>query len=162
MQILKKIVLFSLLFPLFIVTMECRNGSNKIIYLISPPRSSSVAFLRMMQARNDFIIMHEPTILAHHFFNHTKEFESGIITEWYNENAPKTFEEVKKQILENACIGQVFVKEMGFAAKDFLVENKDFASAQNVTFVILLRNPHHAIISFYKKVEDIFDTISSL
>ena len=140
---------------------EQQNVSNKIIYLISPPRSSSVAFLRMMQARNDFIIMHEPTILAHHYFNHTKELQAGIITEWYNEDASKTFEEVKEKILENARIRPGIIKEMAFAAKDFLYENKDFASSSQVTFVILLRNPHHSIISFYRKVEDLFENISA-
>lgn len=40
------------------------TAPHKIIYLISPPRSLSTLFLRMMHNRGDFLVMNEPAQYA--------------------------------------------------------------------------------------------------
>ncbi len=143
-----------LFFISFIFSSVCAH--NKIIYFISPPRSLSVAFMRMMQARGDFLIMNEPSQYAFNLINSPE-----TVNDWFNENAYKTFEEVKKNIFENAQHASIFVKEISFAVQDFLLNDSEFIKNPHVYFVFLIRNPHHAVISFYKKIQQNFEIFES-
>lgn len=125
---------------------------HKIIYFVSPPRSLSTAFMRMMQARGDFCIMHEPSQLV---FN--LKYSPQVAKEWYIPSACHTYEEVKSAILKEAEKRPVFVKDMSFVAEDFMSADQSLMQMPNVYFVFLLRNPHHSIISLYKKLEADFD-----
>lgn len=124
-------------------------SNNKIVYLISPARSSSVAFLRMMQARGDFKIIHEPSQFA---YISTPTFNNTDTIKWYSKNALKTHEDVKLKILQESKNSHVFVKEISMAMKNFIKNNKEFIKLPNMYFVFLIRNPHHSIISLYKKL----------
>lgn len=148
--IYKRIKLLSLIIFIF----SSASAQNKIIYFISPPRSLSVAFLRMMQARGDFLIMHEPSQYAFNALN-----SPGSVNDWFNENAYKTFEEVKEKIFEHAECSNVFVKEMSFAVYKFLLNDPAFVKDSRITFVLLVRNPHHALLSLYKKLKHNFSEI---
>ncbi len=146
-----------LLIVIFIgISQNLLIAHHKIIYLISPPRSLSVAFLRMMQARGDFEIFVEPSHRAFglHYFKKTGN-------RWFSEedflaSAPTTFNEVKHQILESAAHKPVFVKEMGYTVAEFLTQDTQDATEliknSNVYFFFLIRNPHHSMISFYRKI----------
>ncbi len=134
------------------------NGNqNKIIYLISPPRSLSIAFLRMMHARGDFKIMHEPCVLPYdliHYKEHTKD--------WFRKDVPGTYQKVKEKIVQEAKNSNLFIKDMGFACRDLFLNDVEFIKNTNIQFVFLLRNPHHAILSFYNKTKEVFDGFSDL
>lgn len=132
------------------------HSHNKIIYLISPPRSLSVAFMRMMEARGDFAIMHEPSQWA---FN--KSVHHDFVESWFIPEAAQTFDEVKERIFEQAKHTNVFVKEMSFAVDQFLLHDQEFIANPHVHFVFLLRNPHHAIISFYNRRNEVEDNNTS-
>ncbi len=122
------------------------SKKNKIVYMISPPRSLSVAFLRMMESRGDFKVMNEPSQWA---WCSIDQYEKA--KKWFKKDAPKTFDEVKKIIFNKAQTSNVFVKEMSFAVKDFLVQDTELLKKDSVYFVFLVRNPHHSVVSFYKK-----------
>lgn len=122
------------------------ESTEKIVYLVSPPRSLSVAFMRMMQARGDFEIFHEPFHCPWCFKANT---EYAAIA-YPNKVAP-TYEEVKQSILDAAELRPVFVKDVSFDCEDFLLNDPDFVQNSNMHFVFLVRNPHHSIISWYKK-----------
>lgn len=130
------------------------NCENKIIYLISPPRSLSVAFLRMMEARGDFKIMHEPAMSPYVFL------DPNLTADWMKPDAFKTFAEVKQKISENAQVSNVFVKEISFSAQKYLHEDSALVTNPNVYFVFLLRDPHHVVISYYKKKPYLQDSMS--
>ncbi|HSX04604.1 MAG TPA: hypothetical protein VLG76_07750 [Rhabdochlamydiaceae bacterium] len=124
------------------------DNDKKIVYLISPPRSLSVGFLRMIEARGDFKIYHEPSLLP--YFNlHGYTFADG----WFREGALQSFSEVKTAIFHEKS--NVFVKEMSFHFRDFL--DDEIMNNPNVYFIFLLREPHHTIVSFYKKIGSIVD-----
>ena len=123
------------------------HAHYKIVYLISPPRSLSVAFLRMMQARGDFTIMHEPSNLAFNLqFAH-----KDTVKEWYQDTTLQTTALVQQTVLHAAQTRPVFVKEMSFAFKNFLKDFPELMQDPDIHFVFLIRNPHHSVISFYKK-----------
>lgn len=132
---------------LFIPFIGGQPQSNKIIIMVSPPRSLSVAFLRMMETRGDFVVMNEPSQYAYISI----EFPE-LTDDWFHNDAFKTFEQVKQKIFELAKTSHVFVKEMSFAIEEFILQDQELINDKRVQFIFLLRNPHHQIISFYKKI----------
>lgn len=143
---------------LLILTLTSSSHPHRIIYLISPPRSLSVAFLRMMDAREDFQIMHEP---SQHAWVLSKGKDHEYATDWFLAEASQSFADVKSQILAKAQQGNVFIKEMSFAIKNFLITDPEWIRNSNIHFVFLLRNPHHSSISFYNKVKHFYGTLSA-
>lgn len=119
--------------------------AHKIVYLISPPRSLSVAFMRMIQARGDFTIFHEPSQYAY------CKNEDLTVIDSFNKNAPATYTSVKQHIFNAAESNNVFVKEMSFAVYKNLLQDQDLMHDPRVYFVFLLRNPHHTILSWYQR-----------
>jgi Sulfotransferase domain len=124
------------------------DAPHKIVYLISPPRSLSVGFLRMIEARGDFKIYHEPSLTVYHQVNHLT-----FSRDWFREDGFQSFEEIKQKIFSEES--NVFVKEMSFHLKELI--DDDLISRPNVYFVFLFRNPHHTIISLYNKIQAIVD-----
>lgn len=128
-------------------------NSNKILILISPPRSLSVAFTRMIQARDDFIIFHEPSQRAY-----DDKYYADYTKDWWRSDSYKTFDEVKKAILDASHLKNVFVKEMSFVVQEYYYDQsfiETFIKQSNVIFIFLIRQPHAVINSFYKKCSEV-------
>lgn len=145
---------------IFFIIFLCAHSAgfaHKIIYLISPPRSLSVAFLRMMQARDDFQIIHEPSIHPHALLYYPE-----LTQEWFSGNTFKTFDNVTQEILKAAHESNVFIKDMSWGTKKVLEINSELLGNPDIYFVFLVRNPHHSIISFYKKIPIYQDSFSFL
>src|SRR5581483_11402183 len=100
---------FKIAFFLFSITCITENliAQHKIIYFISSPRSLSTAFMRMIQARGDFQIFHEPSQQA--FFSMVEP--KGTLT-GFRETAPKTFQQVKELLFNASLTSPVFAKEI--------------------------------------------------
>jgi hypothetical protein len=124
---------------------------HNIIFMVSPPRSASTGFLRMMEARGDFALFNEPSLMAF--------FSNNEIGGKYREHAGRSWQEVKKIIFEKAEHSPVFVKEMSFAVYDFIMHDEEFIKSEQVNFVFLLRNPHDALLSFYERTYQFFDRL---
>jgi hypothetical protein len=106
-----------------------------------------------MEARGDFKIFHEPSVWAHSSVKYPE-----TVKNWFKPDSPKTFEEVREMILKEAETNNVFVKEMSFATKDFLLKDIKLIKNPQVYFVFLLRDPHHSVISFYNRMKNNFDS----
>jgi hypothetical protein len=119
---------------------------HPIVILISPPRSLSTAFLRMISARGDFACFHEYFTCVY-----AQKYESTIVDSWLREDSPlpKTFAATAEIIIEAAKTSPVFVKEMSLPMLDFLSQDSDFIKRKNVHLVFLIRNPHACTISYY-------------
>lgn len=131
---------------------------NKIVYMVSPPRSLSTVFTSMMHHRGDFAIMHEPSQYAF-----TKEVYPTFAKTHFKPNALQSFDEVKRVILEKSCDQNLFVKEMSFAVAKFHLNDHTLMKMPNLQFVFLVRNPHHTIISMYKKTPGVeIDSLAQL
>ena len=143
--------LFFCLFTAFIFTSNLVAEPHKIIYLISPPRSLSVAFTRMMQQRGDCAILHEP-----HQFMYCRDYASKWVHVFKGDSF-QTGQELREHVLKLAEDKHVFLKEMSFALKPFLLDDREWIACSDVHFVFLVRNPHHSIISWYKRNPLVFD-----
>lgn len=126
--------------------MTTLKARNKIIFLVAPPRSLSTAVLRMMGARDDVIVMNEP---ACSIYNQTRYPASK---QFYTDEAPGSYADVRETILSSAQDSQVFIKEMSFSFEVFIKAEPDLMADPNIYFAFLLRDPHPCIISYYKKM----------
>ncbi len=142
-------------FLLSIATLQAEE--NPIIYLVSPPRSLSTVFLRMMDHRGDCAIFNEPTVCPYDRI-HYKEFTES----WFVEGVPETYVEVKEKLYEAQKNSPVFVKEVTFSFLDFLIDQPEVVKNPTVHFVFLVRHPHATAVSFYLKVEEIIDGMADL
>lgn len=120
--------------------------SHKTVFLISPPRSLSVAFLRMMNALNYFIILNEPFISA---FAMSIQSERELTEGWWKHDAPTSYKQAEEQVKKKMQEGPVFIKEIAFALDEYMQEDNPFIGNPEVEFIFLVRNPHHMLCSYY-------------
>lgn len=140
---MKKLFLISALAVAFYV--QTNTSAPQIIYTISPPRSLSVAFLRCIETLGGFHIMHEPS-------------QACFVDAWcpeynkfFKENNFKSYQHVAAEIISRSAMQRVFVKEMSFSVAPFISNHLEFVAHPDIQFILLLRNPHHSTISFYKR-----------
>jgi|GEM_PF-637589 len=130
---------------------------HKIMYLIATPRSLSTAFIRAMHARGDMEIFNEPAQQAWMIEN-----GNSLTQDWYIPDTPTTSSQVVDLLLDTAQTRSVFAKDQSFIVQNLLEHDHRLLHDPHVIFAFLLRNPHHAIISFYKKWGRVIENFSYL
>ena len=116
---------------------------NKVIYLISAPRSMSTFFVKLMDTRDDFKVYCEP--LTPVYFKNTNVC---IGSASYDMNC--SISSFKKEIHKAQQKKHVFVKDIGFFFLYSMKELKNIIRDENTYFIFLVRNPHYSIISYVK------------
>lgn len=121
-------------------------ADNKVIYLISTPRSMSTFLLKMVDARGDFKVYSEP--FSPIYFRKKAKWFSSLSFDNSNFFTPSSFgEEIEKE----KKIHNIFIKDISTFLLPYLSEIENFIKDENTYFVFLIRNPHEEIISWYKK-----------
>lgn len=138
-------------------------AGDKLLFLISTPRSVSTAFLRAMQARGEVDARYR-----------LEAFNEPFMPTWCANNVPgaqavyrkdtlvATYKSTVDQLLQEAEKKPIFIKEQSLIVQDLLRHDERLFSNPDVTFAMLLRNPHHAIISFYKKLGTVINGFSDV
>mgnify|MGYP003386356607 CR=1 FL=1 len=127
---------------------------NKVVYLISPPRSLSTAFLRSIQARNDFHVINEPGTYAY-FNTHSEVVKKRL----FGDEIPQldTYDKIEENVFQMSKYKNVFVKEISFSMEEYLKfhsnTNSNWIKQKNLHFIFLLRNPYDTALSIYKKLK---------
>jgi len=119
-----------------------------ILILVSPPRACSVAFLRYIESRGDFDILHEPLTHIYAFKYYGPFAKMYFKSECGFENVGKFKEYIEKYRTSER---NLFIKEMSWAIYDGLKNDYEFISDKNIRFIFLVRDPYQSIISLYKK-----------
>ncbi|MCX4515780.1 sulfotransferase family protein [Streptomyces sp. NBC_01619] len=111
------------------------SSEDNLLFLWSPPRSFSTAFLRMMIERGDHLVIHEP-------------FSSIVVQGYVTIEGNKISDQYELlKTLENLSVdGRVFVKETTEYRYD-IVDHPRFPLAGCHTFII--RDPKSVISSHY-------------
>lgn len=117
---------------------------HKIIFLIATPRSLSTAFSRMMMQRKDFKLFNEPALSIYN----CKHYPGSHVI-YQSEHTD--YEALARNLLLEVNYQNVFIKEMSYAFEDFILKNLSLLKLKNIHFIFLLRNPHHTVISLFKK-----------
>tara|TARA_B100001248_G_scaffold260540_1_gene249009 strand:+ start:27738 stop:28658 length:921 start_codon:yes stop_codon:yes gene_type:complete len=132
------------------------EAPHKTIYLITPSRSLSTVFTRMMSERGDFDVYSEPAQRA--FMNKYWPKSNSL----FNESSPVDFEALKALLMQGKESRNIFAKEMGYAVKDFLREDPSILKDPNVHVAFLVRKPHSVTLSRYFRNKDLVSTIEQL
>lgn len=119
---------------------------RKLVYMLCAPRTLSTAFLRVMDRRGDFKIFLEPTFPVYEHENH-KTATLG----WFAKHAYTHFDQVKRDIRLAKQKSHVFVKDMCVTASPYLQKAEEILADKNTRVLLLIRNPHHIVLSLYKK-----------
>ena len=117
------------------------QGPGPLI-LWSPPRCRSTAFLRMMSARGDLEVVHEP-------FSHVTDFGAADVggVRCTDEKA------VMAALLELSASRRVFVKDTTDFHYPGLLADTDFLRA--ATHSVIIRDPREAIASHHRLNPDV-------
>lgn len=135
------------LFLMLLLGIQISEAGNKIIYLISPPRCLSTAFMRSFEARKDFAIVNEPAWNAYNLLMYSWE----ELQQHFNHGFPILYPDVIQMVLKQAQTSHVLVKEISFSVEPFLMEDQFLIKNPDVHFIFLIRDPHASLISFAKK-----------
>ena len=125
-------------------------ADNKIVYIISAPRSLSTASLRMFANRDDFKAFIDSSCPIYFKKHYPEEYSSLFI-----ENPYQSIDEIKKDFIEANKDSHIVVKDMSYSAHDFLVNDQEFVQNPNLHFIFLIRNPYDIQLSIYKKEHDV-------
>ncbi|MEU9884942.1 sulfotransferase family protein [Sphaerisporangium sp. NPDC051011] len=109
----------------------------RILALWSAPRSRSTAFLRMMAARGDYTVVHEP-------FSHVADFSEAQVGPF----TARTEAELIATLRELAAREPVFFKDTTDFHYPGLLADERFLTEATHTFII--RHPEQAIASHFK------------
>lgn len=131
-------------FCLFVISTVLFSEEKKTIFLISTPRSLSVGFLRMMQARNDFAIFHEPCNAPYVAIYHKAYYENN-----FRDDCFESYEAITESILDQAKTENVFIKDVSFCCREMITEENPLL--QSAHFAFLVRKPQDVILSLYRK-----------
>jgi hypothetical protein len=112
------------------------------------PRSVSTAFERIMRARGDLQVFHEP-FMYHHYLTQTDRPFPDFEPE---PDHPRTYADIRAMILDAARAQPVFFKDMAYYILKELPEDDAFRDAMSHAF--LLRDPAEAILSYHKRDPD--------
>ena len=130
---MRKKLFFLALGFLEITTNLCalEQTKHKIVYLISPPRSLSTVFLRMMGNRTDFEVLNEP---GQYYYCKTKK-DPKVVAYIFKDTMPDSIESLKNLILEKAKTSHVFIKDIAWYMEDSIINDLDFIQRDNVFFL---------------------------
>jgi len=117
---------------------------NPIIFLWAHPRSMSTAVERIMRERGDFECLHEP-FLRYYYLQRTSKplphFDDA-------QDHPCNYRETREMILERAEKAPIFAKDMSYYVMPEILQDEDFC--RRLRHCFLIRNPLHAILSYYR------------
>lgn len=119
---------------------------NKIIALWAHPRSRSTVLERVFIERKDFQVFHEP--FAHMAFGP----ESTIPSDEWDEQLPRTYQDIKDTLLDARQRGHVFHKDMCYHCEDELKNDAQFLLQH--TNIFLIREPIDSILSHHSIFPD--------
>lgn len=109
----------------------------------------STATERVMRERGDLRCFHEPFMYLYYVGDGVKEmplFEA-------DRDHPVTYEGIRGMLLAAGEVGPVFFKDMSYYITQRMMADEAFARRLTNTF--LIRDPAKAIVSFYRKDQDI-------
>lgn len=109
------------------------------------PRSVSTAFERVMRARGDLQVLHEP-FMYHHYLTQSERLFPDFSPE---PGHPCKYGDIRQMILDMAVDGPVFFKDMAYYVLSELPRDTRFLADMSHAF--LVRDPAESILSYYKR-----------
>ncbi len=122
---------------------------HPILALWAHPRSMSTAIERVMRARGDLAVFHEPFLADYYLHRAVRRMP---MLEAGKAEAPD-YAAMRAAILAAGEQGPVFFKDMSYYVVDRVAADPAFA--RRLTHVFLIRDPRAAIASYWRKDPDV-------
>lgn len=117
----------------------------EIFALWCHPRSVSTAFERVMRARGDLKVLHEP-FMYHHYLNRSQRLFPDFEPD---PEHPQSYGDIRAMILKHAAAGPVFFKDMAYYVTEDLPSDRGLMAA--ISHAFLIRDPAEAILSYHRR-----------
>ncbi len=117
----------------------------KIHALWCHPRSVSTAFERIMRARGDLEVLHEP-FMYHYYLNRTERLFPDFAPE---PDHPQTYADIRDMIVARADVKPLFFKDMAYYVVNDMPQDHGFAALMSHAF--LVRDPAEAALSYQRR-----------
>lgn len=131
------------------------EAGHPIYIMLTHARATATALEKVFRTREDMQVLHAPFLYPYLI----KKYGPGTV---FTNNLPDmtvTFDSVKDDLFALAEKSPVFLKESGYLLIDYLRENPDFVKNPQVKFAFLIRDPAKSIISFYRKMPTVTESI---
>lgn len=119
---------------------------KKILALWAIPRATSTSFARMMQERNDFIVVDEPFGL---YFHYSEESRSNRYSN-YEKNPDYNFQPLLKNLINKAQSQPIFIKDMA----RYIYDRADEVFLSHFDHTFIIRHPAKALPSLFARWSD--------
>lgn len=146
MQFLKVIAL--------IILVSSVHSDHPIYFLLTHPRATATAFEKILRTHGEMKVVHQPYLTPYLLntlpMNHP-----------YRSSLPDkmSYDEVTDQIFKLAKDGPVFFKEQSYIVLDYLKAHPELSLNPQVKFAFLVRDPAKSILSYYKKMPSVNNSI---
>lgn len=131
------------------------NADYPIFILLTHPRATGTAFEKVMRTCDQIQVLHapylDPYIIQKYGHNHS-----------FTKNLPDlsiTFDDVTNKLYAMAKISPVFFKESGYVILEYLKKHPEFYKNSQIKIGFLIRDPAKSILSFYKKMPTVNESI---
>ncbi len=130
------------------------QADHPIFFLLTHPRSTGTAFEKIMRTHGDMVVLHQPFLPPYLLGYLPKNHQ-------YRKSLPPevTYDDIKNHLFQLAETSPVFFKEQGYMVIDYLKANPDFLRHPQVKFAFLIRDPAKSILSYYRKLPVVDNSI---
>lgn len=128
-------------------TAAAEPDRHRVIALWGVPRSVSTAFERVMRARGDLEVFHEPFLA---FYYHGEERASERYAGEREPDGPQRPEAIRERLLEAASERPVFFKDLAY----YLSRRMSLETIAGIESTFLIRHPSLALASLYRLQPD--------
>lgn len=146
---------FCLIFLLCAFVSNCVQADYPIFILLTHPRATATAFEKVMRTYDNMLVLHapylDPYLIKKYGLDHP--FTRSL------PNPSLTFEDVTNKLFAMAKEAPVFFKESGYLLVEYFKEHPEFYKNPQVKIAFLVRDPAKSILSYYRKMPTVGESI---
>lgn len=145
---------FLLFLPLIFISSYIK-ADHPIFIMLTHPRATGTAFEQVMRTQEDVLVLHAPYFDAYLI----RKYGLNHLFTLALPDKTLTFEGVTNKLFTQAKTSPIFFKESGYLLIDYLKEHPEFYKNSQVKLAFLIRDPAKSVLSFYKKMPTVNETI---
>lgn len=131
------------------------HANHPIYILLTHPRATATAFERVMRTKENLQVLHAPYLDSYLI----KKYGTNHILTKSLKGPHLTFDDVTNHLFEMSKTAPVFFKESGYLLVDYLKEHPELLTHEQIKIAFLVRDPAKSIISYYRKMPTVDDSI---
>lgn len=146
---------FFLPFLMYTLLSSALHADHPIFIMLTHPRATGTAFEKVMRTQENMTVLHVPYFGAYVGKKYGLEHPYTLAMP----DKMLTFEAVTNKLLMLAKTNPVFFKESSHVLFDYLLEHPEFYKNSQVRIAFLVRDPAKSVVSFYKKMPTVNETV---